>query len=264
MSEFETILYDTTDEGVGVLRLNRPDVHNAFSDKMVEELNALFETLKGADGVRVLFVEGAGKSFSAGADLAGMKAAGHLTYKDNVANAREFAHMLQRLRDIPMPSVALVNGAAFGGGVGLVATCDIAIAVGNAFFSFSEVRLGLIPSMISPYVIEAIGPRAARRYFTSGERFCAEEAERIGLIHIVVEDMAAMANESERLADEFFKNAPGAMHGAKKLIDAVMWREINHHLVEDTAKRIAERRASNEGKEGTTAFLDKRSPQWAE
>ncbi len=263
MSGFETILYDATRAGVGILRLNRPEVHNAFNDKLVEELNDLLDELKGADGTRVLFIEGAGKSFSAGADLETMRTAGHLTHKDNVANARDFAHMLKRLRDLPMPTVALVNGAAMGGGVGIVAACDIAVAVRSAFFSLSEVRLGLIPAMISPYVIEAIGPRAARRYFTTAERFDAEEAKRIGLVHIVVEDMEAMAQESERLAGEFFKNAPDAMHDAKRLVEGVMWRELDHHLVEDTAKRIADRRASDEGKEGTTAFLEKRQPFWA-
>ncbi len=262
MSDETPIAFSATEEGVGFIRLNRPEVHNAFNSQLVFELHELFEELKNSDSVRCVFIEGAGKSFSAGADLSGMREAGNMTHDDNIADARRFAHMLHLLRTLPMPTIALVNGAAMGGGVGLVAACDIAVAVKRAFFSFSEVRLGLIPSMISPYAVDAIGPRAARRYFTTGERFSAEEAYRLGLVHVLVEDDEALAIESERFADEILKNAPEAVHEAKKLVDAVMWREIDHHLMNDTAKRIADRRSSDEAKEGTTAFLEKRKPSW--
>ncbi len=255
--------FDTTQEGVGVIRLNQPDIHNAFTQDLEEALVQIVENLKGADGVRCVFVEGAGKSFSAGADLNAMKRAARWSHSDNVDAAKSFSNLLHHIRTLPMPTIALVNGAAMGGGVGLVAACDIAIATKKAFFSLSEVRLGLIPSMISPYVIEAIGSRQARRYFTTGERFDAEEAERIGLVHIVVEDLNELAKEGERIADSIIQNGPQAVHAAKELIDAVMWREIDHHMINETAKRIADRRATDEAMEGMTAFLEKRKPSWA-
>jgi methylglutaconyl-CoA hydratase len=246
-----------------VIRLNRPDIHNAFSADLTARLIEIIDELRGADGVRCVFIEGTGKSFSAGADLNAMKAAGTMTHSDNVADAKRFSHMLKGLRELPMPTIALVNGAAMGGGVGLVAACDIALAVKSAFFAFSEVRLGLIPSMISPYVVEAIGPRKARRYFTTAERFSATEAQEMGLVHIVVQDMQEMARESERIADAIVKNAPGAVHAAKELIDAVIWREIDEHLISATSKRIADRRATEEAQEGMAAFLEKRKANWA-
>lgn len=262
MSDDQTVLYSTSDEGVGFLRLNRPEVHNAFNSEMTIELIDVLEELKGADGVRCVFVEGVGKSFSAGADLNSMKHAGEMTHADNVDDAKRFSTMLKHLRDLPMPTIALVNGAAMGGGVGLLATCDIAIAVKDAIFSFSEVKLGLIPSMISPYVIEAIGSRNARRYFTTGERFYAEEAMRIGLVHEVVEDAEALSRASERMADDIVHCAPGAVQAAKELIDSVVWREIDKRMIANTSKRIADRRASDEAREGMSAFLEKRKPNW--
>jgi len=265
MSEQDSpVIFDATRAGVGIIRLNRPDIHNAFSADLTARLIEIIDELRGADGIRCVFVEGTGKSFSAGADLNAMKSAGTMTHGDNVADAKRFSHMLKSLRDLPMPTIALVNGAAMGGGVGLVAACDMAVAVKKAFFAFSEVRLGLIPSMISPYVIEAIGPRQARRYFTTGERFTSEEAQALGLVHIVVEDMQEMARESERLATAIMQNAPGAVHAAKELIDAVIWREIDEHLISGTSKRIADRRATGEAQEGMSAFLDKRKAKWAE
>lgn len=256
-------IFETTQEGVGVIKLNRPDIHNAFSDDLIESLVEIVESLKGADGIRCVFFEGSGKSFSAGADLTAMKRAARWTHSMNVDEAKRLAHLFHHIRELPMPTIAAVNGAAMGGGVGLVAVCDIALATKKAFFSLSEVRLGLIPAMISPYVIEAIGPRQARRYFTTGERFDAEEAHRIGLVHVVVEDLNELATEQERIADSIIQNGPEAVHAAKQLIDAVMWREIDGHLINDTAKRIADQRASDEAMEGMTAFLEKRKPDWA-
>lgn len=256
------VILDSTQEGVSIIRLNRPEVHNAIGPRLVEEMHEILDELRGADGVRCVFLEGKGKSFSAGADLDHMRRAADFTHAENVGDAKQFAHMLRKIRELPMPTVALVNGPAIAGGLGLVSTCDIAVAVRSAFFCISEARLGLIPAMISPYVIEAMGPRAARRYFTTAERFGAEEAHRIGLIHILVDDMAGLAAEAERLAGEFFQNAPHATTEIKKLIDDVIWREVDSHMINDTSKRIADRRTTDEGKEGTTAFLEKRKPSW--
>ncbi len=260
----QSVIFDATQAGVAFIRLNRPEVHNALNADLLARMNDILDELRGADGVRVVFIEGVGKSFSAGADLATMRKAADMTHADNLMDAERFAECFHRIATLPMPTVALVNGPAMGGGVGLVAACDIAVASKAAFFSLSEVRLGLIPATISPYVVEAIGPRQAKRYFTTAERFDAEEARRIGLLHIVVENKDALQNEAERLAKEILQNGPKAVHAAKDLIDAVMWREIDHHLRHDTAKRIADIRATDEGKEGTQAFLDKRNPKWAE
>jgi methylglutaconyl-CoA hydratase len=261
--ETQPVLYDATDEGVGFIRLNRPDVHNAFNSDMTVRLIELIDELKGADGVRCVFIEGVGKSFSAGADLHSMKRAGEMTHLENIEDAKRFSSMLKSLRDLPMPTIALVNGAAMGGGVGLVAACDIAVAAHGAFFAFSEAKLGLIPAMISPYVIEAIGPRQARRYFTTAERFGAEEALRLGLVHEVVKDVTDLMKVSERLAGSILANAPGAVQAAKELIDSVVWREFDKHMISNTSKRIADRRATDEAQEGMAAFLEKRKPKWA-
>ncbi len=260
----QSVIFDATQAGVAFIRLNRPEVHNALNADLLARMNDILDELRGADGVRVVFIEGTGKSFSAGADLATMRKAADMTHADNLMDAERFAECFHRIATLPMPTIALVNGPAMGGGVGLVAACDIAVASKAAFFSLSEVRLGLIPATISPYVVEAIGPRQAKRYFTTAERFDAEEARRIGLVHIVVDDKDALQNEAERLASEILKNGPKAVHAAKDLINDVMWREIDHHLRQDTAKRIADIRATDEGKEGTQAFLDKRKPTWAE
>ncbi|TNE40561.1 MAG: enoyl-CoA hydratase/isomerase family protein [Alphaproteobacteria bacterium] len=262
MADEKTVLLSETEEGIGFLRFNRPEIHNAFNAQMTVDLIDALEDLKGADHLRCLFIEGAGKSFSAGADLNSMKRAGGMSHSENMDDAKRFTHMLIALRNLPMPTVALVNGAAMGGGLGIVAACDIAVAVKDAIFSFSEVRLGLIPAMISPFVVEAIGPRQARRYFATGERFYAHEAQRIGLIHEVVDDMQALSKFSERLADDFMHCAPGAVRASRELIDSVIWREMDRHMIANVAKRIADRRASAEGQEGMAAFLEKRKPSW--
>lgn len=258
------VLLEATRGGVAVVTLNRPHVHNAFNPEVIEALADIFDELKGADGVRCVMIEGAGESFSAGADIEWMRFAGDYTFDDNVRDARALAHMLHALRSLPQPSIAFVHGAAIGGGAGLVAAADIAIADRSAVFAFSEVRLGIVPGAISPYVIDAIGPRAARRYFLTGERFDAEEARRIGLVHAVVEDRQGLAALGEAIVGAVFAGAPGAIAAAKELIDAVQGRVIDGALINETARRIAERRASAEGKEGLKAFLEKRKPGWFE
>ncbi len=257
------VLFDATRAGVGVITLNRPDRHNAFNPDVIAHLNDLLDELKGQDGLRVVLIKGAGKSFSAGADLEWMQAASDYTRDDNYEDASALAEMLHKLNALPQPTIALVNGAAVGGGLGLIAACDIAVAVKSASFRFSEVHLGLTPATISPYVIEAIGPRWTKALFVSGEGFDADFAYQIGLVHFVVEDLDALADEEERLVSQIFKGAPGAVTAAKKLVEDVMWREIDHGLRKDTANRIADRRASDEGREGLAAFLEKRKPNWA-
>lgn len=265
MSEAEdVVLLNTTRAGVAVVTLNRPKVHNAFNPEVIERLSDIFETLRTADGVRVVLVEGAGPSFSAGADLAWMRAAADLTERDNREDAGGMGEMLRRLSTLPQTTIALVHGAAMAGGCGILSACDMAIATKTASFALSEVRLGIIPAVISPYVIRAIGPRAAHRYFLTAERFDAATARALGLVHVVVEDNNALAQEAERLVQQVFTCAPGAIHAAKELIAAVAGRPIDSHIISDTARRIAERRASDEAKEGLSAFLEKRKPKWAE
>ncbi len=265
MSEAEdVVLLNTTRAGVAVVTLNRPKVHNAFNPEVIERLSDIFETLRGADGVRVVLIEGAGPSFSAGADLAWMRAAADLTERDNREDAGGMGEMLRRLHTLPQATIALVHGAAMAGGCGILSACDIAIATKTASFALSEVRLGIIPAVISPYVIRAMGARAAHRYFLTAERFDAATARALGLVHVVVEDNNALAQESERLVQQLFSCAPGAVNAAKELIAAVEGRPIDTHVIADTSRRIAERRASDEAKEGLSAFLEKRKPKWAE
>ena len=243
------------------LWLNRPERHNAFDDGLIAELSAALAELAADSAIRVVLLAGRGKSFSAGADLAWMKRMAGYTAAENEADAQKMAEMLHRLESLPKPTIALVQGAAMGGGVGLVAACDIAIAAEDAQFALSEVRLGLIPAAISPYVIAAIGPRAARRYFLTAERFDARRALGLGLVSAVV-PTADLATEASRLADILCQNGPAAMAEAKRLIADVTGRPIDAALRTETAGRIARQRASAEGREGVAAFLEKRKPSW--
>jgi len=264
MAEYQTIKLDATPGGVAVVTLNRPDKHNAFNALVIQELADAFENLRPETQLRMVVLRGNGKSFSAGADLEWMKAAAHYTRHENEEDAFQLAEMLRRLYELPQLTVALVQGAAMGGGAGLVAACDVAVAMRSALFRFSEVRLGLTPATISPYVIEAIGSRAAKALFMTGESFDAEFAEKLGLVHYVVDDADAMADTEEHISKLMFDTAPGAVADAKKLVQDVAGLEINRSLSQETARRIAARRASEEGKEGLSAFLEKRRPGWAE
>lgn len=264
MSKDTPVLFDATRAGVGIVTLNRPEKHNAFNPDVISRLSDLFAELRGQDGIRAVLLEGSGKSFSAGADLDWMKSAGNYTYDDNVEDAEAMAEMLHRLHSLPMPTIALVNGPAVGGGLGLISACDIAIALKSATFRFSEVHLGLTPATISPYVVDAIGPRWAKALFVTGESFDADFAMTMGLIHYVVANKDEMAHITEDLVKQIFKAAPGAVADAKALVDDVAFRPIEASLRKDTARRIADRRASDEGKEGLAAFLEKRKPRWAE
>lgn len=246
---------------VATVRMNRPELHNALDDGLIAELtDALLHV--GVDaGIRVVVLAGAGKSFSAGADLGWMRRMAENSDAENLAGAERLARLLRTLHDLPKPTVARVQGAALGGGVGLVAACDVAVAAESAIFSLSEVRLGLIPAVISPYVIGAVGARTARRYFLTGERFSATEAERVGLIHRLVAGDNLDAALSTVL-DNLLAGGPAAQAAAKRLVTAVADRPIDDALVHATAQRIAEIRATPEGREGVAAFLEKRPPGW--
>jgi methylglutaconyl-CoA hydratase len=258
----DIVKLNLTEAGVAVVTLNRPQVHNAMNQDMIARLSTIFSDLGKTDGVRMVLLDGAGKSFSAGADLTWMRAAADYTEAENFEDSMALAEMLNRLWTLPQPTVALVHGAALAGGTGLASACDMVIATKDASFGLTEVRLGIIPSVISPYVLSAIGMRAAQRYFLTAERFDAVEAQRLGLVHIVVEDQNALAAEAERLTQAVFSCAPGAIASAKGLIRDVWGREIDGELMADTARRIARARVSPEGREGLAAFLQKRKPSW--
>jgi methylglutaconyl-CoA hydratase len=244
------------------ITLNRPDVHNAFDEAMIADLTVMLKKLEAEESVRVVVLSGAGKSFSAGGDLNWMKRFANYSFEQNVEDAKALAELMRTLDELNKPTVARVHGNAYGGGVGLVACCDIALATPGAAFCLSEVKLGLIPAVISPYVVAAMGARAARRYFLTAERFDAAEAFRLGLVHELQEDEAQMDKAIERLTATLAQNGPQAIAASKGLIRAVSQKPIAPDVRLDTARRIAERRASPEGKEGVAAFLEKRKPSW--
>ncbi len=252
---------ETDDRGRATLTLNRPDRHNAFDDTLIAALTEELQRLDKDPGVRTVALTGAGKSFSAGADLGWMRRMADYTEEENHADALALAELMRTLDTLSKPTIALVQGAAFGGGVGLVACCDIALAAPAARFCLSEVKLGLIPAVISPYVVAAIGPRAARRYFQTAERFDAEEAWRQGLVHEVVPD-GQLEERARQISDQILGNGPRAMAEAKSLVAAVATGPVDHAKIVDTARRIARIRASAEGREGIGAFLEKRHPAW--
>jgi methylglutaconyl-CoA hydratase len=248
--------------GVVWLTLDRPEIHNAFHDRLIAELSAELVRLGADPAVRVLVLTGAGRSFSAGADLNWMRRTASYGEADNLADARGLARLMQILNELPKPTVARVNGAALGGGTGLVACCDVVIASERATFGTTEVRLGLIPSVIGPYVLAAVGTRHARRLMLTGERISAAEARRLGLVHEVVapEQLDAAV---ERVVAELLKGGPAALGEAKRLIRDLAARPVTPELIDDTARRIAALRATPEAQEGVGAFLEKRTPGWS-
>ncbi len=257
----ETLLSEI-DNGVGIVTLNRPERHNAFDDALIRELSETLVRMDTDADVRVLVLSSTGKSFSAGADIDWMRRAAGYDLEEAQRDAVELAGMLRLLNDMRKPTVARVQGPAYGGGVGLVAACDIAIATYDAQFALSEVRLGIIPAVISPYVIGAIGERKARRYMLTAERFSAAEAYRIGLVHEIVPGEAELDEAVGEIVDALLGNGPNALGECKALIKAVANRPVGPELVVDTARRIARLRASAEGREGMAAFLEKRPPNW--
>jgi methylglutaconyl-CoA hydratase len=257
----QVMLQTEIKDGVATIRMNRPDVHNAFDDALIAALTAELGRLDQLPEARVIVLAANGKSFSAGADLNWMRRMAKYSQEENLRDAMALAGLMRTLDGVSKPTIARVQGAAFGGGVGLVACCDIAIASTEAAFSLSEVRLGLIPSVISPYVIAAIGEREARRYFLTAERFDAVEARRIGLVHDVV-DSGALDEAVAKIAGQLLKGGPQALAAAKKLIADVSRRSMDDALAAETARRIAAIRVESEGQEGLAAFFEKRRPNW--
>jgi len=260
----ELVTLEATPDGAVTVTLNRAAKKNAFDEALIGALRETFETLRDQEMLRVVFVRGAGGVFSAGADLEWMRDAIDHTEEDNRDDALQMAIMLKHLHDIPALTVALVEGGAYGGGAGLVACCDMAVATQDAKFAFSEVKLGLIAATVSPYVVLAIGPRRARRLFSSGEVFDAAAAQSFGLVDEVVADAAALEAAKDRIAQRQLACAPGAVEESKRLVEEVAYREIDHELMRHTAHRIAAQRVSDEGQAGVRAFLSGAKPPWNE
>ncbi|MGZ5084950.1 MAG: enoyl-CoA hydratase/isomerase family protein [Usitatibacter sp.] len=247
---------------IGLVTMNRPERHNAFDDALIAELTEALRSMEAEDGIRLVVLSGAGKSFSAGADLNWMKRMAGFSSDENRRDAMGLATLMRTLAHLRKPTLARVHGAAYGGGVGLVVCCDIAVAAQSASFSLSEAKLGLIPAVISPYVVAAIGERASRRYFLTGERFEAAEAWRLGLVHEVTSDFESLDDRVGEIVDALLACGPAAQREAKDLIRAVASRPVTSELIQDTADRIARIRSSPEGREGVAAFLEKRRAAW--
>jgi methylglutaconyl-CoA hydratase len=247
--------------GVARVWLNRPDVRNAFNESVIAELGATFAAFHDDAALRAVVLGGRGKAFCAGADLGWMRAMADFTWEENRADAQSLADMLYTIYRCPVPVIGRIHGDCYAGGVGLASVCDVLVASDAATFSLSEARLGLLPATIAPYVVRALGEQAARRYFVTAERFGATQAQALGFVHEV-----CTADELDAKVDELVKavvaNGPMAVRACKRLVQDVAHREIDASLREDTAKRIADIRASDEGKEGVQAFLGKRAPGW--
>lgn len=257
---YQTLLVDIT-RAVATVTLNRPEMRNAFNEVMVTELKHVFEELGENPDVRVIVLAAKGALFCAGADLNWMKKMAGYSTEENFEDAERLAKMMYQVYRCPKPVIAQIQGDSYGGGMGLIAACDIAVAAEQARFCLSEVKLGLTPATISPYVIRAMGERAARRYFVSAEQFSANEAHRIGFVHEVV--AAEQLNAAvEELAQAIVNNGPNAVIETKCLVAEVSHADIDEELWADTAERIAAIRTSDEGREGIAAFLEKRKPDW--
>ena len=257
------VLTQRDDYGNITVTLNRPEVHNAFDPEMVAALTDTLEAIAADDSIRAVVISGAGKSFCAGADIAHMRKSAKFTKAQNQRNAVESARMFHLLYALNKPTVAAVHGAVRGGGCGIVAACDIAIATRTATFRLSEVKIGIIPAMISPYVIGALGERHARRYMLSGEEFDCAEAWRIGLVHDLVEE-TELASRVGTMLGQLYSSGPKAVNAIKQLIPTSAHSPIAPGIVNETARIIAELRATPEAQEGLTAFLEKRRPSWTE
>lgn len=255
----ETIRF-SADGGLARVILNRPDVHNAFNDIMIRELDTVFDDIRERNDLRVVVLTGEGRSFCAGADLNWMRRVKDYSYEENYQESLELANVLYKIYTLPKPTIACVNGAAIGGGTGLVAVCDVAIASRRAKFSFSEVKLGLIPACISPYVLKKCGEGNCREFFLTGERLTAEKAFRAGLVNQVVEP-EEVEKAVNGIAENLLTSGPAAITQCKELLRRVSAMSLEKAR-EYTAEVIAKLRMSDEGQEGMAAFLEKRKPKW--
>jgi methylglutaconyl-CoA hydratase len=261
VNQNDRVLFNIDERGVATVTLNQPEIHNAFDDKLIVQLTEIFTSISQNKDIRVMVLAAAGKSFSAGADLNWMQRMASYSYEQNLADANVLANMFFILNTIDKPTIARVQGAAFGGAVGLVACCDMAIGSKLSKFCLSEVKLGLAPATISPYVIDAIGARIARRYFTTAEVFSARRARRLGLLsEAVVEE--ELDSTIENLIEHILKNSPAAIRDAKQLVFDVQNKPISKELLAKTSEKIAELRVSEQGQEGLNAFLQKRRAKW--
>jgi methylglutaconyl-CoA hydratase len=250
------------DESIGILTLNKAERHNAFDELLISEITTGLLELEADPRVRVVVLSSAGNSFCAGADLNWMKRVASFTSQENLREARSFARLLTTLNELGKPTIARVQGPAYGGGVGLIAACDIAVATYDALFALTEVKLGILPAVISPYLLAAIGERYCRRYMLSAERFSAAEAYRIGLLHEIVPSEDQLDEAIGEIIDSLLKNGPDAQAESKALIRMIAGQPIDESTVEETTQRITRVRSSPEGKEGLAAFLEKRKPNW--
>jgi methylglutaconyl-CoA hydratase len=257
----DALAHDLDDRGIATLTLNRPHLHNAFDSALVAELTGVISSYGCDPRTRAIVLRGAGKSFSAGADLVWMRQMADYSFDENLADAAGLAGLMYTLDRCPKPTIGVIHGPAYGGGVGLAACVDTVIATDRASFCLSEVRLGIIPAAISPYVVAAIGERQARRYFVTAEVISAERAYEIGLVHELVPPEALEAT-LDRLLDAILQGAPEAQIEAKDLVFLCHDQALSPDLIEKTGRRIARRRTSAEGREGIGAFLDKRKPVW--
>src|SRR5690554_623283 len=261
MTSFTTIELEYSDNGVATLWLNRPERNNAFNAEMISELLTAMDVVQAVEGLRFLLLRGRGKHFSAGADLAWMQECARLDYQANLLDAKELGQLMASLAQLSLPTLAVVHGAAFGGALGLISCCDIAIGTNDSLYSLSEVRIGLLPAVISPYVVQAFGQRAARRYALTAERFSGERAQDLGLL--------AECYPAEKLdvalqewVDNLLLNSPQAMSATKALMQTVKHGELTGDVRSYTEAAIAGIRVSAEGQEGLSAFLEKRKPAW--
>lgn len=250
---------DIDAHGVATITLTRPKVRNAFSVETISHLLTTLAVLQHDPAVQILVLRAEGPHFSAGADIHWMKDIATLGYQDNLADAAQLAKLMYNLNRFPKPTLALIQGACFGGAIGLVACCDVALATNTAKFCLSEVKIGLIPAVISPYVVAAIGPRQTRRYSLTGEVFTAEQALEYGLLHQLGDNLDSLAAPFIAALQQ---NSPAAMQAAKSLINDITNQVINDTLITETSQRIASIRVSSEAQEGLDAFLNKRKPNW--
>lgn len=255
------VIIEQSPDGVATVTLNRPDMHNALDEILIRDITRAFDMLGSDSTVRMVILKANGPSFCAGADINWMQRSANYTQEQNLQEAQNLSLMMKTLYEFPRPLVALVQGAAVGGGVGIIACCDVVIVSDAASFRLSEVKLGLVPAVISPYVVRALGLRACRRYFLTAEPFSATEAKNLGLVHEIVPDRM-MAAAAAKMIERLSAGGPKAQMACKDLLRRIDSVQIDDDVITYTTELIAQIRASNEGKEGLSAFLEKRNPNW--